>query len=92
MAEPAPGQPGLHHGREAALTAAVERLAHLVRLESPSGDVARLGALRLIFHLADNPELRARYGAAATRRIPGAAADAGDLAARRVALTAADAG
>jgi glutamate carboxypeptidase len=46
MAEPAPGQPGLHHGREAALTAAVERLAHLVRLESPSGDVARLGALR----------------------------------------------
>jgi len=33
-------------GHEAAWQAAVDRLAHLVRLESPSGDVARLGALR----------------------------------------------
>jgi glutamate carboxypeptidase len=42
MAEPAQDLPG----GEAALAAAVERLALLVRLESPSGDVARLGALR----------------------------------------------
>lgn len=42
MAEPADDLPG----GEAALAAAVERLALLVRLESPSGDVARLGALR----------------------------------------------
>jgi glutamate carboxypeptidase len=43
---PAAGQPGLRRGGEAALAAAVERLARLVRLESPSGDVTRLGALR----------------------------------------------
>jgi glutamate carboxypeptidase len=42
VAEPAEDLPG----GEAALAAAVERLALLVRLESPSGDVARLGALR----------------------------------------------
>jgi glutamate carboxypeptidase len=42
MAEPAEDLPG----GEAALAAAVERLALLVRLESPSGDAARLGALR----------------------------------------------
>jgi len=44
--QPAAGQPGLRRGGEAALAAAVERLARLVRLESPSGDVTRLGALR----------------------------------------------
>jgi glutamate carboxypeptidase len=42
VAEPAEDLPG----GEAALAAAVERLALLVRLESPSGDVARLDALR----------------------------------------------
>jgi glutamate carboxypeptidase len=42
VAEPAEDLPG----GEAALAAAVERLALLVRLESPSGDVSRLGALR----------------------------------------------
>jgi glutamate carboxypeptidase len=41
MAEPAVRRDG-----EAALAAAVERLARLVRLESPSGDVPRLNALR----------------------------------------------
>jgi glutamate carboxypeptidase len=40
MAEPARAD------GEAALAAAAERLARLVRLESPSGDVVRLGALR----------------------------------------------
>src|SRR5579864_2221696 len=41
MAEPAVRRDG-----EAALAAGVDRLARLVRLESPSGDVARLAALR----------------------------------------------
>jgi glutamate carboxypeptidase len=36
----------LRRGSEAARAATVERLARLVELESPSGDVARLGALR----------------------------------------------
>jgi glutamate carboxypeptidase len=36
----------LRRGSEAALAAAVERLARLVELESPSGDVARLAELR----------------------------------------------
>ena len=36
----------LRRRSEAALTAAVERLARLVELESPSGDVARLAVLR----------------------------------------------
>src|SRR5258708_26428256 len=65
MAEPAAGQPG----GEAALTAAAERLAHLVQLESPSGDVARLGALRDV--LADR---LARLGGT-VELVPG---DAGD--------------
>jgi len=65
MAEPAAGQPG----GEAALTAAAERLAHLVQLESPSGDVARLGVLRDV--LADR---LARLGGT-VELVPG---DAGD--------------
>ncbi len=65
MAEPAAGQPG----GEAALTAAAERLAHLVQLESPSGDVARLGVLRDV--LADR---LARLGGT-VELLPG---DAGD--------------
>src|SRR5258708_25120394 len=65
MAEPAAGQPG----GEAAPTAAAERLAHLVQLESPSGDVARLGALRDV--LADR---LARLGGT-VELVPG---DAGD--------------
>lgn len=36
----------LRRGSEAALAAAVQRLARLVELESPSGDVARLAVLR----------------------------------------------
>jgi len=36
---------GLRRGSEAARAATVERLARLVELESPSGDVARLAAL-----------------------------------------------
>src|SRR5215472_1606311 len=39
-------EPAVRRGGEAALAAAVERLARLVRLESPSGDMARLAALR----------------------------------------------
>jgi len=45
-AQPPAGLAGLRSGGEAALAAAVARLAHLVRLESPSGDVRLLGALR----------------------------------------------
>src|SRR5258707_14843670 len=65
MAEPAAGQPG----GEAALTAPAERLAHLVQLESPYGEVARLGALRDV--LADR---LARLGGT-VELVPG---DAGD--------------
>src|SRR5258708_15106771 len=65
MTEPAASQPG----GEAALTAAAERLAHLVQLESPSGDVARLGVLRDV--LADR---LARLGGT-VELLPG---DAGD--------------
>src|SRR5215470_14438307 len=64
MAEPAVRRDG-----EAALAAAVERLARLVRLESPSGDVPRLAALRDV--LADR---LAELGGA-VELVPG---DAGD--------------
>jgi glutamate carboxypeptidase len=46
LGEPALGEPPLGRDGEAALAAAAARLARLVRLESPSGDVARLDALR----------------------------------------------
>src|SRR5215469_4272271 len=68
MAEPARGRAGQADG-EAALAAAVERLARLVRLESPSGDVPRLASLRDV--LADR---LAELGGA-VELVPG---DAGD--------------
>src|SRR5215471_13441273 len=62
-------EPAVRRGGEAALAAAVERLARLVRLESPSGDVPRLAALRDV--LADR---LAELGGA-VELVPG---DAGD--------------
>lgn len=68
MTRPA-AEPAAQRDGEAALAAAVERLARLVRLESPSGDVARLAALRDVL-----AERLAELGGA-VELVPG---DAGD--------------
>jgi glutamate carboxypeptidase len=60
---------GLRRGSEAARAAAVERLARLVELESPSGDVARLAAL------ADVLAARLTDLGAAVELVPGPAGD-----------------
>jgi glutamate carboxypeptidase len=60
---------GLRRGSEAARAAAVERLARLVELESPSGDVARLAALADV--LAD----RLTSLGGAVELVPGPAGD-----------------
>ena len=60
---------GLRRGSEAARAATVERLARLVELESPSGDVARLAAL------ADVLAARLTDLGAAVELVPGPAGD-----------------